>query len=80
MINFYNGQHAYYCGVDLHKKTMYVYVINHDGETVFHKNIRTRPDEFLRAVAPYREDLVPGNVDADLIPMASRPRGIAEVA
>jgi hypothetical protein len=21
MINFYNGQHAYYCGVDLHKKT-----------------------------------------------------------
>ena len=58
MINFYNGQHAYYCGVDLHKKTMYVYVISQEGETLFHKNIATRPDEFLRAVAPYREGLV----------------------
>jgi transposase len=58
MINFYNGQHAYYCGVDLHKKTMFVYVLNDGGETVFHKNIRTRPDEFLRAIAPYREGLV----------------------
>ena len=37
MINFYNGQHAHYCGVDLHKKTMYIYVLNRDGETVFHK-------------------------------------------
>jgi len=42
MINFYNGQHAYYCGVDLHKKTMYVYVLNRDGETDFHKKLRTR--------------------------------------
>jgi transposase len=58
MINFYNGQHAYYCGVDLHKKTMYVYVISREGETLFHKNIATRPAEFLRAVAPYREGLV----------------------
>lgn len=58
MINFYNGQHAYYCGVDLHKKTMYVYIINYEGETVFHKNIRTRPEEFLRAISPYREGLV----------------------
>jgi len=58
MINFYNGQHAYYCGVDLHKKTMYVYIINHDGETVFHKNLRTRPDEFLNAIAPFLEGLI----------------------
>jgi len=51
MINFYNGQHAYYCGVDLHKKTMYVYVLNRDGETVFHKNLRTETIPVRRADA-----------------------------
>lgn len=58
MINFYDGQHAHYCGVDLHKKTMYVCIINDEGETVFQKNLRTRPDEFVRAIAAYREGLV----------------------
>lgn len=58
MINFYNGQYALYRGVDLHKKTMYVYMINHDGYSVCHKNLRTRPDDFLRAIAPYREGLI----------------------
>jgi transposase len=58
MINFYSGLHRYYCGVDLHKKSMYLAVVNQQGETLFHKNIRTRADEFLFAIAPYREDLV----------------------
>lgn len=58
MINFYSGQHGYYCGVDLHKKSMYFAVVNQQGDTLFHKNIRTRPDDFLFAIAPYREDLV----------------------
>ena len=58
MNTFYNGAHRFYCGVDLHKKTMYLCVLNERGERVFHKNVRSRPDDFLRAVAPFREGLV----------------------
>lgn len=58
MNTFYHGAHRFYCGVDLHKKTMYLCILNERGETVFHKNIRSRRDDFLSAIAPFREDLV----------------------
>ena len=59
-MRFYRKQHAYYCGIDLHKKTMYLCIIDDHGEIVLHKNIRTRRADFMRAVAPYREGLVVG--------------------
>ncbi len=31
-MRFYTQQHAYYCGVDLHTKMMYLCVISQDGE------------------------------------------------
>lgn len=58
MNTFYNGAHRFYCGVDLHKKTMYLCILNERGETVFHKNLPTRPEDFLRAIAPFRDDLI----------------------
>lgn len=58
MINFYNGRHHYYCGVDLHKKKMYLFILDECGESVFHKNIPTRPEAFLQAIAPFRDGLV----------------------
>ena len=60
-MRFYTGQHQYYCGIDLHARTMYLCVIKHKGgEVVLHRNLRCEPDAFLRAVAPFREDLVVG--------------------
>ena len=57
-MRFYTKQHRYSCGIDLHAKTMYVCILNQDGETAFHRNLPSTPEGFLRAIAPYREDLV----------------------
>src|ERR687895_446380 len=57
-MRFYTNQHHFYCGIDLHARSMYVCIINHDGEILMHKNMKAAPDTFLTAIAPYREDLV----------------------
>ena len=31
-MRFYNAQHQFYCGIDLHARTMYVCILNQDGE------------------------------------------------
>ncbi len=60
-MRFYTGQHRYYCGIDLHARTMYVCILDHeDGKVVLHRNMRCEPDRFLQAIAPYRDDLVVG--------------------
>ncbi|MCC5915677.1 MAG: IS110 family transposase [Balneolaceae bacterium] len=59
-MNVYCKQHAYYCGIDLHARTMYVCILDKDGKKVYHKNIPCKPDRFLQAIAPFREDLVVG--------------------
>ena len=59
-MRFYQRQHPFYCGVDLHAKTLYVCIVAHDGEIVVHRRIPARPDAFLRLIHPYREGLVVG--------------------
>jgi len=59
-MRFYTKQHKYYCGIDLHTRVMYLCILNADGETVLHRNVATRPEPFLKAVAPYRDGLVVG--------------------
>jgi transposase len=39
---------------------MYVCIIDGEGKVLVHRNINCNPDEFLRIIAPYREDLVVG--------------------
>lgn len=56
----YNKQHAYYCGIDLHARTMYVCILDAAGTIVYHKNIPCIPERFLQAIAPFRNDLVVG--------------------
>jgi transposase len=51
-------QHQVYCGIDLHARTMYLCVLNQEGEIVLHRHMRAAPAPFLRAIAPSREDLV----------------------
>jgi transposase len=58
-MRFYTGQHRYYCGIDLHARTMYLCILEHEtGKTVLHRSVRCEPDRFLRAIEPYRDDLV----------------------
>src|SRR2546421_10177605 len=37
---------------------MYLCILNHDGEILVHRNMPAGPAPFLKAIAPYREDLV----------------------
>ncbi|MFQ5792888.1 MAG: IS110 family transposase [Acidobacteriota bacterium] len=57
-MRFYTKQHLYYCGIDLHTRTMYVCILSQEGEIVFHRGMPSTPGCFLKAIAPYREDIV----------------------
>src|SRR5215813_13686533 len=58
MMRFYNQQHRFYCGVDLHARTLSLCVLDTDGTVVLHQTLAAGPDAFLKAVAPYRDGLV----------------------
>jgi transposase len=57
-MRFYKSQHPFYCGVDLHARTMYLCVMNNEGEVLLHRNIRSEPEKFLKAIKPYKKGLV----------------------
>jgi transposase len=57
-MRFYTTQHQFYCGIDLHARTMYVCILSQDGEVVLHRNMQTSPEALLKAIAPYRDDIV----------------------
>src|SRR6266702_3152292 len=57
-MRFYTKQHQLYCGIDLHARTMSLCVLHQDGEILVHRNMPAGPEPFLKAIAPYREDLV----------------------
>src|SRR5215813_8501591 len=59
-MRFYQGQHRFYCGIDLHARSMHVCVIDQAGTIVFDKKLATRPDALLRALEPFRDGLVLG--------------------
>ncbi len=52
----YPGRHQHWCGIDLHARTMYVCILDAQGQV--HKNLRARPEDFLATIEPYREGLV----------------------
>ena len=57
-MRFYNRQHRYYCGIDLHVKMMYLCILDAAGQVLVHRNVKATPEAFLEAIAAYREDLV----------------------
>lgn len=57
-MNFYNRPHKFYCGIDLHARTMYICVLDQDGNNRLHQNTKSRPEDFLRLLKPFREDVV----------------------
>lgn len=56
-MRFYTNQHRYYCGIDLHARSMYVCILDSQGEILLHRNLPCTPELFLKAIAPYREDV-----------------------
>ena len=57
-MRFYTTQHPFYCGIDLHARTMYVCILDQSGEILVHRNMKTDPETFLHVVAPYRQGMV----------------------
>ena len=62
MMKFYNRQHQFYCGIDLHATSMHVCVVDHGGTKLLHKNFNTKtPEHFLDALQPFeKQDLIVG--------------------
>ena len=56
-MRFYNQQHRFYCGVDLHARTLSLCILDGAGQTVLARTIAASPDDFLQAVAPFRDGL-----------------------
>jgi transposase len=56
----YNQPHAYYCGVDLHARSLYIHVLDHNGVTRLERDVPAAPAAVLDALNPYREGLVVG--------------------
>lgn len=59
-MRFYEGQHQFYAGIDLHARTMHVFVLSQAGGVVFDRGLPCRPESLLEALAPFRAGLVIG--------------------
>jgi transposase len=59
-MRFYNQQHRFYCGVDLHARTLSLCVLDSSGKILLHDACEADPKAFLDAVAPYRDGVVVG--------------------
>jgi transposase len=57
-MRFYNQQHQYYCGIDLHTKTMYVCILDQSGEIVVHQNMPVDSECLLKVIMPFMPDIV----------------------
>lgn len=57
-MRFYTQQHRHYCGIDLHARSLYVCILDQAGQTLVHRKLGCDPDELLKILKPYQEDLV----------------------
>jgi hypothetical protein len=54
-VRFSTKQHPFYCGIDLHARTMDVCLLSQDGEGMLHRHMQASPDAWLKAIAPDRD-------------------------
>jgi len=59
-MRFFTNNHQNYCGIDLHARSMYLCIQNQEGNVVLHRNIDAKPEPFLKAIRPYKDDIVVG--------------------
>src|SRR5712692_7698726 len=59
-MRFYDQPHRFYAGIDLHARSLHLCILDHDGRTVFDRNLASQPQPLLQALAPFRDGLVVG--------------------
>src|SRR6266850_6262159 len=57
-MRFYTQQHPFYCGIDLHARTMSLCILDQAGAIRLHRNMPATPEALLKAITPYREQIV----------------------
>ena len=57
-MRFYNTEHDYYCGIDLHARMLYVCIIDARGNKLVHKKISDNPDQLLALLTPYKGQII----------------------
>ena len=57
-MKFYTKQHKFYCGIDLHARSMYICILDSKSQVKFHKNVKTSPEALMQALRPYLDNLV----------------------
>jgi transposase len=57
-MRFYNQVHRFYCGIDLHARSMYLCILDQAGAILLHQNFAADPNALRQAIAPYRDGLV----------------------
>jgi len=60
LMRFYTKLHKHYCGIDLHARKMYLCILDAEGNVLLHRDLTCGPENFLRAITPFRDDLVVG--------------------
>ena len=56
-MRFYTSQHRFYCGIDLHARTMHVCILDHDGNVVVDRNLPCHFPALLQAIAPFQDEI-----------------------
>lgn len=59
-MKFYNHQHPFYCGIDLHARILYVCIIDDQGKTLVHQKISNDSSALLDLLKPYLGNIVVG--------------------
>ena len=59
-MKFYTKNHKFYCGIDLHARSMYICILDAEGRVMVHKDIKTEPSALENIIRPYACDLVIG--------------------
>jgi transposase len=58
MMRFYNKQHQFYCGIDLHARLLAICIVDPAGAVVLQTQIPADKELLLQMLAPYRPDVV----------------------
>ena len=59
-MRFYTQARPYYCGIDLHARSLYVCIVDHSGNICLHKEIKAAPEPLLHVLSPYLNQIVVG--------------------
>ncbi len=56
-MRFAKVESKYYCGIDLHSRSMYISVMDKEGEILFHRNMPNDFDIFKNYVERFRPEM-----------------------